>query len=277
MNTPTPKPPQTITGSLPQITKQAQQQPRPPAPVKINIATPAYRSEYVGAYVRSFYMLLSMGPAHNVRFSFQDIDYADIVTSRNFLVSNWYFNKPDCSHMLFLDSDMGFEAELIFEMLRLRQELVGALYQRRSVDMRKLHSLSAVPYEEALAQSCEFIGRAIGKSPWPGFVEADHVGTGIMLISRACIDKMVQKNPALISDTRSKDMPFHKEIPRMLTVFDKVQFDGKELSEDFSFCYRWRQECGGKVWANITRKIGHVSSYVLETRFAQKYPDAAKP
>jgi len=269
-------PPRTVSGPLPKP-KLSGQAPRPPVPVKINIATPAYRSEYVGAYVRSFYMLLSMGPAHNVRFSFQDIDYADIVTSRNFLVSNWYFNKPDCSHMLFLDSDMGFDAELIFEMLRLRQELVGVLYQRRSVNMQKLHSLSAVPYEEALAQSCEFIGRAIGKAPWPGFVEADHVGTGIMLISRACIDKMVKQDPTLISTTRSQRMPFSKEIPRMLTVFDKIQLpDGQELSEDFSFCRRWTQDCGGKVWANVTRKIGHVSSYVLETHFQRKHPEAGK-
>ena len=82
-----------------------------PPTIKINIATPSYGSTYSGAYVRTLYKVLSTGPKNRVSYSFSDIDYADVVTARNYLISNFYFNKPDCSHILFIDDDMGFESE----------------------------------------------------------------------------------------------------------------------------------------------------------------------
>ena len=75
---------------------------------KLNIAIPAYKGEYSAAYVRSFYSLLTVAPSMGLRFSFSEIDYSDIVTSRNYLLSNFFYNKTDCSHLLFLDADMGF-------------------------------------------------------------------------------------------------------------------------------------------------------------------------
>ena len=44
---------------------------------------------------------------------------------------------------------------------------------------------------------------------------------------------------------------------------------GARLSEDYSFCHRWRQ-CGGEVWANISHPITHVGLH----RYAGRYQDA---
>ena len=38
------------------------------------------------------------------------------------------------------------------------------------------------------------------------------------------------------------------------------------LSEDFSFCQRWRQ-CGGEVWASATHTIQHIGNHAFEGNF----------
>lgn len=69
--------------------------------------------------MRSFYLLLSEGQRWGARFAFSEINYSDIVASRNFLISNFYYNKPDCDFLLFVDADMGFPPALILEMITL--------------------------------------------------------------------------------------------------------------------------------------------------------------
>ena len=75
--------------------------------LNIAIATPAYKGEFSTAYVRSLFMLVTAAPAMGLRFSFSDFDYSDIVTSRNYLLSNFFYNMTNCSHLLFIDADMG--------------------------------------------------------------------------------------------------------------------------------------------------------------------------
>ena len=62
--------------------------------LNIAIATPAYKGEFSTAYVRSLFMLVTAAPAMGLRFSFSDVDYSDIVTSRNYLLSNFFYREP---------------------------------------------------------------------------------------------------------------------------------------------------------------------------------------
>jgi hypothetical protein len=39
------------------------------------------------------------------------------------------------------------------------------------------------------------------------------------------------------------------------------------LSEDVSFCSRWREGCGGEIWANINHKISHVGPFDFHMRY----------
>jgi hypothetical protein len=36
---------------------------------------------------------------------------------------------------------------------------------------------------------------------------------------------------------------------------------GEHVSEDISFCRRWRVDCGGEIWALLDAKIGHIGDY----------------
>ena len=117
-----------------------------------------------------------------------------------------------------------------------------------------------MPAAPALARAHRFILRRSAKSSTSdrkGFIEVDGCGAGILLIKRACIDEMLKEFPELSDTKASKTAPIAKKLDRLIRAFNPVVIDGTRLSEDFSFCHRWRQ-CGGQVWANIAHEITHV-------------------
>jgi hypothetical protein len=234
--------------------------------IKINLATPAYQSTYSSSYVRSLYSLLTQAQRSGLRFSFSEIDYSDIVVSRNYLISNFYFNKKDCDYILFLDSDMGFPSKLITEMVSLKEDVVGVIYPKRSIDLNKLHSLSKLSFAKAYAQSCSFIGEPENPHPAnPSFRETKGCGTGILLISRECLKIMSEKCPEIIDNERYKRMPFPNKLSSYITPFNKINLPDRELSEDFSFCHRWTESCQGKIYANVTHDIEHTGYITIKS------------
>ena len=46
--------------------------------------------------------------------------------------------------------------------------------------------------------------------------------------------------------------------------------DGVPLSEDISFCRRWRQ-AGGEIWADITSPVVHVGRNVQQGNYLDFY------
>ena len=241
--------------------------------VKVNIAIPAYGSLYASVFVKSFYSLLTSSARQGIGYSFSEIDYADIETARNYLLSNFFHNKPDCEYILFVDTDMGFPSSLISEMIGIGEDVVGVIAPRRSLDLSRLHSLGSEPYEIAYAKSCEFIGKAGARhSRNPSFAEVISCGAGILLISRKCVANMVSAFPGEVDCRRFKRMPFGGKFPSLLTFFDKIKLEDRVLSEDLSFCYRWRDLLGGKIFASIGHEIEHAGSLVVRGKYLSQEP-----
>lgn len=74
----------------------------------------------------------------------------------------------DCTHLLFVDSDMVFEPEAVTKLLNRDEDIVGANYNRRSLPLTP----TAI----------------IEKSPSNGMVKAISIGTGFMLIKLSIFD-----------------------------------------------------------------------------------------
>lgn len=243
----------------------------PGATRRVYFATPAYGATFCGEYVRSMFALLTTTMKVPTDYSFHYFDYADVVTARNYLISDFYFNHAKSTHLLFVDDDMGFEPALIGQMLDLNEDLVGTIYPKRKIDLRKLHASGGLPFEKALARASEFIGdERTPQQRKSGFINVKQCGTGIMLISRGCVERMVQTLPALVDTVAVKRMPFADRFEKFITPFDKIRTGDFELSEDFSFCRRWVMDCGGTIWAHPGAGVRHVGQMTYGADYTQR-------
>ena len=235
--------------------------------VCVNIATPAYGGSFSAPYLHSLFATLTDGKARDIGFSFATVDVADIVLARNYLLSKFYFHQPRCSHILFVDDDMGFEASLLFDMLALEQDVVGVISPRRKLDLRQLHASRETDFDKAYAEACSFIGKPVGPGPVPGFPEVKQCGTGILLISRQAITTMIGACPDIVDERRHRNIPLGKEFDRFLTPFSRITLADRELSEDLSFCHRWTEQCGGRIYASTAARVAHVGQLNVVSRY----------
>ena len=229
--------------------------------ISINLALPCYGGLYRSAFVRSMFALMESWRHSNLHLHPSEMNVCDIECARNVLISNFYFNLPQCSHILFIDNDMGFESSLITRMVAQNKEVVGVVAPKRNINMRQLHSNGGLSYEKALSKATDFVVHMQEDRPLSGikdgFVEVDGVGTGILLISRSCITQMIDKCPDIVEDNPYPSLTAAENLEKVLTPFKKV--NGVYM-EDISFCYRWTQLCGGKIYANVDSTIQHVGN-----------------
>ena len=81
-------------------------------------------------------------------------------------------------------------------------------------------------------------------------------------------DPFEEKN--VVDDKRYKKQPFGKRFTSFITPFNKIELEDSELSEDYSFCYRWTEFCQGKIYAATARRIRHMGQLVVETSYADR-------
>ena len=237
--------------------------------VKIHIASPCYRSTYSATFVASLVKLLNSWRNTKIGYSFNHLDTSNIELSRNFLITAFYYKLKSCSHILFLDNDMGFDASLINRMIELDESVVGVVAPKREIDLKKLHEEADEPYEKALAKSVNFLMYPSAKDAEdkPGFRQVVACGAGILLISRDCVTRMIQACPEIVDTNVSKYPTFVRHFDTFLTPFRRVHTDTEWYSEDVSFCLRWINKCGGKIYANVDSRVKHVGDLEIETRY----------
>ncbi len=94
-----------------------------------------------------------------------------------------------------------------------------------------------------------------------GFAAARYAGTGLQLLKRCVLPRMVAAHPELrfrTIHTLEGDQPRSENL---CALFDpEIDADtGAYLSEDYAFCRRWRA-LGGDIWLDLRSKITHVGA-----------------
>jgi hypothetical protein len=153
---------------------------------------------------------------------------ADVVRARNRLVAMALREWPDMTHVLHWDDDMWPEdLGLIEKMIACDEDFVAAPYTNKREPVRWIHQY--IPFEDKGLDA-------------RGLLEVKGCGMGLTLTSRACLERVSA------SAKKYTDAPTENLVANVFgMLFDTI--DGKEvlMSEDFSFCKRWR-DVGGKIY-----------------------------
>ena len=167
--------------------------------------------------------------------------HADLCDIRNTLFAECYAN-PTYTDMLFVDSDVFWEPGAVERLVSHPVDLVAGVYPRRADD-------AGYPIR-TLPGPCMTVDPLTGEYKDDGIIQVAGLPTGLMRISRNCIEKMI----AAYSD-RWYAQP-NVSTKKAWNVFEFNVADHERMGEDINFCRLWRN-IGGTVWADPHLLLHH--------------------
>lgn len=231
----------------------------------ILLVTPCYGGMAGVHYVGS---VLALQDACRTRGVGLEIDLSGgeaLITRARAVAATRFLDETDHTHLLFVDTDIGFEPEHVFRMLNADKDLVAGVYPTKKIDWDKVRAAAKTDKADLLAASVSYVVQFI---PSPnnsvevddaGFGRVAYVGAGFMLIRRLVLERVRAAHPelnAVVSDVG--------QAARSVALLFETLIDpdtGRYLSEDYAFCRRWR-DCGGEVWADFQGRLNHVGHAV---------------
>lgn len=248
---------------------------------KIFVATPMYGGQCHGMYTKSTADLAKMSQAYEIDIKFFYLFNESLITrARNYCVDE--FMRSDYTHLMFIDSDIGFDPNDVITL--------AALSDQDEPDDSKRRDILCGPYPKKTI-AWEKIKRAVDKGfadENPGNLEkfvGDYVfnpntsstelrldepvsvlegGTGFMMITKQAFQKFNDAYPDysyLPDHVRTKHFDGTREI--MMYFQALIDPESKRyLSEDYMFC-QWMQKIGVETYMCPWMKLLHTGSYTF--------------
>jgi len=227
------------------------------------------------ATTKSLYRLTLALQRIGVSTSLFFAESADIIENRNILAA--YFLETDATHLLFIDSDISFDPQIVGDFLSMKKPIVGSAYPKRKIDMRKFAQAYAEldmiqspeeRYKAAQARASQFPFMAQnGARVQKGFVLADAIPAGLMLTERHVFTDMI-KNKEKAKLRQLGPTPLWPAGGHY-GFFDRVWIPKHKywLSEDLSFCHRWVKGMEEQIFAYIGPGVTHHGNMAYDATY----------
>lgn len=257
---------------------------------KLFIATPMYGGQCAGMFTKSTNDLAMACAKYDIEVRFYYLFNESLITrARNYCVDE--FLRSDCTHMLFIDSDIGFNFKDVFTLLHLCEpstgfDIVTGPYPKKTISWEKVKSAVDQGFGDQNPFELEnFIGdyvfnaaEGIEQFRIDEPVQIREGGTGFMMIHRNTFEKYAEAYPEL------KYLPDHVRTEhfdgtREITAFFDTIIDPKSkryLSEDYMFS-QYAREAGLKIWMCPWMQLKHVGSYTFGGSMSAMAAIAASP
>jgi hypothetical protein len=237
----------------------------------IIIGTPCYGGLVTHVYLHSLLKVMAYATAQNIGVGLWTAAHDSLVTrARNSILSG-FLDAPEATHLLFIDADTGFDPEHLGRFLAFGEDVVAGMYPVKNLDWSRAAQRCAEDHltiEQLREAGLHFVGvpcAADEREERDGFVTAKYAGTGFMLIRRAAVERLAAAYPETkYRSTQTYPAPV-RPSENLYNLFD-CMIDPESrtyLSEDFTFCHRWRR-IGGKVWLDTRSRLRHVGSYEFQ-------------
>jgi len=259
---------------------------------KIFVGMPMYGGMLSEATMHGILDLQQWSLSAGVHMRFQTIGNESLITrARNTIVSQM-FDSQDfvATHLLFIDSDIGFTWQNIDRLVRFDKDVACGIYPRKHIHFEKM---AKILREKPDATEEELEIKALGYNlnfddPMnvklqDGFCKVNEAATGMMLVKREVFKTMMDKFPErqYESDQIINGKSYKSDncydlfaVGPYLTKAIKGEPQKRYLSEDYYFSRLW-QECGGEIWADMAMPLthfgnrafkGHVGSLLAEKK-----------
>ena len=245
---------------------------------KIFVATPMYGGNCHGMYCKSTADLAKLGQAYGIDIKFFYLFNESLITrARNYCVDE--FMRSDYTHLMFIDSDIGFDPNDVLTLAALMdtddangKEIMCGPYPKKTIAWEKIKMAVDKGFADKDPSNLEnFVGDFVF-NPAEGQtsvridepVKVLEGGTGFMMITKSAFDKFSKAYPEysyLPDHVRTK----HFDGSREIMMYFQALIDEKTkryLSEDYMFC-QWMQKVGVATWMAPWMRLQHTGSYTF--------------
>jgi hypothetical protein len=206
--------------------------------MKIMVAIPAYTGTiHLGTFRSLFTDLLALQERGDEWEVHDECGNALIADARALIVAQ--FLASDCDTLVFVDSDVAWEAGALLKLVDYPVDMVAGIYPQR---------------KDPVNYCVKWKGNGeLWADPETGLLEVEGVPAGFMKLSRKQLEAMVEQYP---------DTEFYVENApnqKAWALFCDYRIGKHKMGEDYAFCRRWT-DMGGKVWVNPEIKMGHIGN-----------------
>lgn len=174
---------------------------------KLFVATPMYGGQCAGMFGRSMSDLTSLCIRYGIEMKFYSLFNESLITrARNYCCDE--FVRSGYTHMLFIDSDIGFNANDVIAMLALQSDespydIIAAPYPKKCISWEKIkQAVDKGMADDNAGQLERYVGDYVfnpvmgsGSIPISEPVEVMETGTGFMMMRRKTFEMYDQAYP----------------------------------------------------------------------------------
>lgn len=240
------------------------------------IATPSHDGKYFHNYVLSLLNLIHRAGLAGMPLQVMLQRGESLITrARNNCVAD-FLARPEWTHLFWIDSDIGFSPEAAMRLLAADRDVTAGVYplkrenwpeQGLPSDMTQEEFETAYTRYTVNAEPQEGSKSVNLRIDAEGFMEVEEAPTGFMVIKRGVFERMMAEYPELqyVSDSDySEENGLHYRFFDCLVEPESRRY----LSEDYGFCYLWRQ-IGGKVFVDAQSNLTHQGAKIYRGPFAR--------
>ena len=196
---------------------------------------------------------------------------SQIIRARNFF-ANYFLDRPEYTHLLFLDTDMRFNASGIMKLLAADKVIAGVAYPFRRVELNRpiAEKDVGITMSQWLEKHADYTFGPLTNEAGDvdfvnGFAEARHVGTGLFLAQREAFEATKP-----FTDCFNPPAQYASMVPsgKFYGFFETVEENGVYQGEDISFCIRARK-AGLRIWALIDETVVHYGTSEVSGSYLQ--------
>lgn len=204
----------------------------------VMIATPAYDGKVNVQYALSFAHTLHALQLHGIQVTPLVVASGSILVSeRNKIIQAFW--DSECTHLLCIDSDLGWPAQAVLAMLDADKEFIAGVYPARG-------DLHTFVFRPVLNEDNTIVSEN-------HLLKMQYVPAGFMLLSRSLIEKMRNKFPELYYEPKHD---IGEASVSAYCLFNTEVWEGEFWGEDYVFCRRAR-EAGAEIWADPLIQFDH--------------------
>jgi len=244
---------------------------------KLFIATPMYGGACAGMFAKSCADLSAICAQYGIPLQYYFLFNESLITrARNYCCDE--FMRSDAEHLMFIDSDIGFNPQDVIALMALqaqnpeKYDIIGGPYPKKCISWEKIKHAVDKGVADADPNVLEkFVGDfvfnpkggqqsiAIGEP-----CEVLEIGTGFMMITKPAMQKFTDSYPQYMykpDHVRTE----HFDGTREIMMYFQAEVDPvskRYLSEDYWFCQK-AQQIELKTWFCPWMKMQHVGTYIF--------------